>query len=277
MAPVGEASALIWADPNNVHSLSDVVAEAGDVEWVQLPYAGIEKFASSLDPRYTWTCGKGVYAEPVAEHIIALALAGLRHLHTYIGSHHWPDQRGENLLGAHVTVVGAGGITESLLRLLAPWNTVVTVVRRKPEPMPGAQRTVTFDDLHDVLGGADIVVIAAALTQETHDLVDARFLEAMKPTAWLINVARGGHVVTADLVAALADGVIAGAALDVTDPEPLPDGHPLWALHNCIITPHVANTPEMGLPLIAERVRVNVERWIADEELVGVVDIKAGY
>ena len=88
MASVGEASALIWADPNNGDSLTEVVDGAGDIRWVQLPYAGIEKFASTLDPRFIWTCGKGVYAEPVAEHVIALALAGLRHLHTYIGAHH---------------------------------------------------------------------------------------------------------------------------------------------------------------------------------------------
>ncbi len=76
---------------------------------------------------------------------------------------------------------------------------------------------------------------------------------------------------------ALADGQIAGAALDVTDPEPLPDGHPLWTIHNCIITPHVGNTPEMGLPLIADRVRQNVARWIAGDDLIGLVDVAAGY
>ena len=75
----------------------------------------------------------------------------------------------------------------------------------------------------------------------------------------------------------LFEGVIAGAVLDVTDPEPLPDGHPLWELDNCVITPHVGNTPEMGLPLIADRVRVNVGRWIAGDELIGPVDVGAGY
>ena len=88
---------------------------------------------------------------------------------------------------------------------------------------------------------------------------------------------RGGHVVTDDLVTALREGVIAGAVLDVTDPEPLPDGHPLWELDNCVITPHVGNTPEMGLPLIADRVRVNVGRWIAGDKLIGPVDVGVGY
>ena len=124
---------------------------------------------------------------------------------------------------------------------------------------------------------ADVVVLALALTPESRGIVDATFLEAMRPHAWLVNVARGAHVVTDDLVAALQNGTIAGAALDVTDPEPLPIGHPLWAQPNCLITPHIANTPEMGLPLIAERVRANVARFGRDETLLGLVDVAAGY
>ena len=98
-----------------------------------------------------------------------------------------------------------------------------------------------------------LVIVALALTDETRNIVDAETLAAMRSDAWLCNVGRGSHVVTDDLVTALRGGVIAGAVLDVTDPEPLPDGHPLWELDNCVITPHVGNTPEMGLPLIADR------------------------
>jgi len=87
----------------------------------------------------------------------------------------------------------------------------------------------------------------------------------------------GGVGFSVDLVIALERGDIAGAALDVTYPEPLPDDHPLWALPNCIITPHVANTPEMGLPLLARRVSQNVDNWIADEPLIGLVNMGAGY
>lgn len=276
-APVAEASALMWADPAAVAEFPIVVAEAPQLEWVQLPYAGIEKFAANLDPGLTWTCGKGVYAEPVAEHVITLTLAGFRELHTSIRATSWPEQRGRNLLGARVTIIGAGGITKALLRLLEPWNTTTTVVRRSAAPMPGADRTVAIADVHAAVSETDVVVLAAALTAETHNIVDAAFLEAMDDDAWLVNVARGGLVDTEALVAALTEGLIAGAALDVTEPEPLPDGHPLWSIANCIITPHVGNTPEMGLPLIAERVRQNVERWIAGEELIGLVDVDAGY
>ena len=277
---VGEASALMWADPAAADAFPGVVAAAPGLEWVQLPYAGIENFADQLDPALTWTCGKGVYAEPVAEHVIALTLAGFRHLHTSIPAQSWPPQEGRNLLGANVVVVGAGGITESLVRLLEPWNTGVSVIRRSAKAMSGVTRTVAqsnADEVAEVLGQADVVVLAAALTAETAKMVNGSFLGAMNPNAWLINVARGGLVDHDALLDALRAGEIAGAALDVTTPEPLPDGHALWAEPNCIITPHVGNTPEMGLPLIAERVRQNVARWIAGDELIGPVDVAAGY
>ena len=272
-----EASALIWADPAAAYAFPGVVADAPGLQWIQLPYAGIENFADSLDPARTWTCAKGVYAEPVAEHILTLTLAGFRHLHVSIPARSWPAQEGRNLLGARVTVFGGGGITESLARLLEPWGTTLTVVRRSAEPFPGADRTVTLDRMHEAIADADVIVLALALTDATRGLVDTEFLAAMQGHAWLVNVARGGHVVTDDLVDALRRGSIGGAALDVTDPEPLPDGHPLWELENCIITPHVGNTPEMGLPLLAARVEDNVRRWIADEELIGPVDVGAGY
>ncbi len=277
VVPIGEASAVMWADPAAAHAFPAAVASAPDLEWVQLPYAGIENFADQLDPSRTWTCGKGVYAEPVAEHVIALTLAGFRHLHTASRASSWPAQEGRNLLGANVTVIGGGGITESLLRLLEPWNTDVTVVRRSSTPMPGAGQTLTSDRMFEALPTADVVVLAAAVTPETNGMVNAEFFANMADHAWLVNVGRGALVITEDLVTALSTSTIGGAALDVTDPEPLPDGHPLWDQPNCLITPHVANTPEMGLPLIAERVRQNVTRWIAGDELLGPVDVAAGY
>ncbi len=115
------------------------------------------------------------------------------------------------------------------------------------------------------------------MTPETHGIIDAAALAAMPDHAWLVNVARGPHVVTDDLVAALRDGSIGGAGLDVTDPEPLPDGHPLWTMPNVLITPHVGNTPAMAVPLLGARVTENVRRRIAEEPLIGPVDPALGY
>lgn len=275
----GVANGLVWTDPADPAGLDDLLDAQSAIEWVQLPWAGIEPYVEVVQRHAdrTWTCGKGVYAEPVAEHALALALAGLRQVGTYARATSWSPGIGANLLGAKVVVLGGGGITESLLRLLGPFRCDVTVVRRSPQPMDGATRVVGEAALDDALTGASLVVLALALTPETRGILDRARLERLTQEAWVVNVARGAHIVTDDLVAVLAEERIGGAALDVTDPEPLPDGHPLWTEPRCIITPHTANTVEMAIPLLSERVRENVRRRIAGEELLGAVDPRLGY
>jgi phosphoglycerate dehydrogenase-like enzyme len=213
----------------------------------------------------------------VAEHALGLALGGLRRIGQYARASSWGQGEGRNLLGARVVVLGGGGITESLLRMLEPFGCEVTVVRRRAaQALPGAA-VVGEDQLDDALRGAHLVVLALALTPETRGILDGRRLRLLAPDAWVVNVARGAHLVTDDLVEVLAEGAIGGAALDVTDPEPLPDGHPLWSEPRCIITPHTANTVAMAEPLLRARVSENVRRWIAGEPLLGLVDPAAGY
>jgi phosphoglycerate dehydrogenase-like enzyme len=274
---IDDAEALIWVDPAGTAGLADTLRDHPDLRWVQLPWAGIEPFVDVLDRDRLWTCGKGVYAEPVAEHALALALAGLRAVGHYARQRTWSGPRGRNLLGGKVTILGGGEITRSLIRLLGPFGPSITVVRRHAEPLDGADEVVEASALHRALREADLVVLALALTPETEQIVDAAALQAMPDHAWLVNVARGRHVDTDALVAALEAGDIGGAALDVTDPEPLPDGHPLWHLDNCLLTPHVGNTPEMGRVLLAERVRENVRRYAAGEQLLGPVHVELGY
>lgn len=280
LADLAEAEALVWADPADAAGLDAALAAAPGVGWVQLPWAGVEGYVDVIraHPERRWTCAKGVYAEPVAEMALALLLAGFRGLAGYARASSWTGPVGRNLLGARVVVVGGGAITESFLRLLGPFGADVTVVRRRGGlPVPGAGRVVALDGLDAALDGADAVVLALALTPETEGLVDRRRLDLLADHAWVVNVARGRHVVTDDLVAALRDGSIGGAGLDVTDPEPLPDGHPLWGMDNVVITPHVGNTPEMAVPLLSARVTENVRRWRAGEPLLGPVDAAAGY
>lgn len=278
LSPPAEASAVVWGHHAAPERLEALLAEHPQLAWVQLPWAGVEPYVDLIGrfPDRLWTCGKGVYAEPVAEHALALALSGLRHLASYARADSWGTGEGRNLLGARVAVLGGGGITESLLRLLGPFGCDVTVVRRTPRPLEGAT-VVGPDELDDALDGALVVFLALALTPETTGILDARRLRLLDPDGWVVNVARGGHVVTDDLVEVLAAGQIGGAALDVTDPEPLPDGHPLWSEPRCLITPHTANTVAMAEPLLRARVADNVRRWIAEEELVGPVDLDAGY
>jgi phosphoglycerate dehydrogenase-like enzyme len=151
------------------------------------------------------------------------------------------------------------------------------VVRRGPEALPGAERTVRTDRLHDALPDARLVILALALTPETRHIIGAAELEAMHDHAWLVNVSRGGHVDTDALVDALGRNAIAGAALDVTDPEPLPDGHSLWSMANCLVTPHNAGSSGAVMRLLADRVHDNVARLGAGQPLLGVIDPDAGY
>jgi phosphoglycerate dehydrogenase-like enzyme len=277
VSAVSDAAGIVWTDPRDAGGLQELLKENPMVRWVQLPFAGVENFLGVIDPVRVWTCGKGVYAEPVAEMALALALAGMRGLGSYARTTRWSGPIGRNLLGARVTILGGGGIAQSLIRLLSPWNCEITVVRKTPMPMAGCSQVLGVQDLAVALTGAELVVCALSLTPETVGILGAREFGLMADDAWLVNVGRGAHVVTDDLVEALRNGVIGGAGLDVTDPEPLPESHPLWDLPNCIITPHVANTPEMAVPLLADRVRHNVARYAAGLPLIGLVDVEAGY
>jgi phosphoglycerate dehydrogenase-like enzyme len=277
-----EAEALVWMAPRGADELRGLLASAPGVRWVQLPWAGVEEFAglgvfAGDDTGRQWTCGKGVYAEPVAEHALALALAGLRSFPDRIRATSWGRQSGISLYDARVTVLGAGGITERLVELLRPMRTQVTIVRKNAGvPFAGAARTLGLDELDAALPGADVVFLALALTPETERVIGASQLALMERHAWLVNVARGRHVDTDALVEALGEGTIGGAGLDVTEPEPLPDGHPLWKLPNVVITPHTANTQEMAVPLLGARIAENVRRFAAGEDLIGPVDASLG-
>jgi len=273
------AEALVWAEPARADLLPPILDDNPNIDWVQLPYAGIEPFLEMLrcHPSLTWTCGKGVYAAPVAEHALALALAGFRGLSSYARADSWSEPHGKNLFGANVTILGGGGITENLIPLLRPFNCKITVVRNHVKEMQHVTEIVTSQHLHSLLPSTDLLVLALALTPETIGIIGATELALLPSEAWIVNVARGQHIVTEHLVEALQKKSIGGAALDVTDPEPLPDDHPLWSLDNCLITPHIGNTPEMGLPLLAERVTENVRRRISGEKLIGPVDVDLGY
>lgn len=272
-----DAEGLVWADPARPELYPSVVDGADSLTWVQLPYAGIEPFAHHLDDRLTWTCGKGVYAPAVAETVLALTLAAYKNLHGYARVDSWSGPVGRQLAGAHVTILGGGGIAGALLPLLAPFNCRTTVVRRSHATLPGADHTITVDLLDDVLPETDLLVLALALTPETVGIIDSRRLDLLPTDAWIVNVARGGHIVTDDLVGALTHHNIGGAALDVTDPEPLPDDHPLWNLPNCLITPHIGNTPETGLVLLTPFVEENVRRFVEHRDLLATVDVALGY
>jgi phosphoglycerate dehydrogenase-like enzyme len=276
---VEDAEGLVWVDWSGPGRLASVLEQFPAIRWVHLPGAGVESFleAGLVSDGRTWTCSKGAHSSLIAEHALALALAGLHSLASSARATSWEGTRVTALAGQPVTIVGGGGIATALLGYLAPFGAQVTVVRRHPAPVPGARRTLTTDGLHEALPDARLVVLALALTPQTRHIIGGAELEAMHERAWLVNVSRGGHVDTDALVDALERHAIAGAALDVTDPEPLPEGHRLWTMANCIITPHNAGSSGAVMALLAARVRDNVQRLAAGAPLLGVVDVDAGY
>jgi phosphoglycerate dehydrogenase-like enzyme len=253
------------------------LAENPQLEWVLLPFAVVDAFASVLKHPVVFTSAKGSYREPVAEHALALCLALARKLPERVVAKSWGKKFAVSLYDSHVLIVGGGGIAEELVSLLAPFKSRVTVVRKHTADIEGATETVGFERLDEFLPQVDFVVLAAALTSETLYLFDAMRFSLMKPTAYLVNVARGKMIDSGALIDALRNETIAGAAVDVTDPEPVPDGHALWTTPNLLITPHTADTNAQVVRLFSQRLDVNVRAWLTGSDWAGRVDPQLGY
>ncbi len=272
----GEADVVVWLNPRPAGL--DSVLHPG-VRWVQLPLAGVEAWIG--DPVLTsgplFTSARGAYAKAVAEHALALLLAGSRRLAESARSTSWnrPDTR--MLTGAGVVIIGAGGIGIELIRYLAPFDCRIIAVNRSGDPVDGADETLPVSRLDDACGRADYFVLAAPATPATNALIGADQLARMSPEAWIVNIARGSLIDTAALTTALAAGAIGGAALDVTEPEPLPADHPLWTEPRCLITSHSANPTAARLQALADRVAENMARYARGEQLIGEIDPEAGF
>ncbi|EXF24290.1 hydroxyacid dehydrogenase [Nesterenkonia sp. AN1] len=260
-------------------NLAEVLEANPQVRWVQLPSAGIELYAEVLArfPELTWTSAKGSYAKPVGEHALALTLAALRGLKARAQARSWGTEGGISLNGLRCVVVGGGGVASEIVRLYKAFDTHVTVVRRTAEPVEHADVTVAFEGLDEALKGAEVVALAAAATPTTRHLLNADRLALLAEGAVVANVGRGSLLDQSALVEALSTGTLRGAGLDVTEPEPLPETDPLWSLENCLITPHTADTTEMVVPLLRERILANHRRFSAGEPMLGLVDPAQGY
>jgi len=280
---LGEADAVIGA------CWPGLVSAGTNLEWIQLPSAGAERCVNIpgiKDRGILITNAQRLYGPEIAEHVIAMMFAFSRGLYRYIPaqqegawsrnilerSQHW------ELAGRTMLVVGLGGIGTEVAWRADALGMRVTATRRSSREGPEFVDYVgTADELIELARQADVVVNTAPLTPETTGLFDAEFFAAMKPTAYFITVGRGKSVVTADLVAALESGGIAGAGLDVTDPEPLPAGHPLWRLPNVIITPHISGMSDGAAERLYTLMEENLRRYVAGERMLSVVDVERGY
>jgi phosphoglycerate dehydrogenase-like enzyme len=278
-SPMGpDVRGLIWTDYSSPAALGELIDSNPQLEWVQLPFAGVDAFAAQLDKRVLFTSAKGAYREPVAEHALMLALALGRKIPMRVKASSWGKSEAFSFYDSKVLLIGAGGISEELVKLLAPFRAQITVVRNNPElAFAGAKSVVGLDKLDSLLPEADLVIVTCALTELTRGLINYQRLSLFKPTAYLVNIARGPIVVSGDLLRALNEGLLAGAGLDVTDPEPLPDGHAFYGRDDLILTPHTADTKEIVTRLFAARIEQNVKAFLGTGEWVGRVSPVLGY
>ncbi len=269
-----------WTDQPH---LERVLATAPTIRWMHTPSAGVDHVLTPtvIARDISLTNSAGVHAIPIAEFVFGFMLAHAKQLATYRvaqAESRWVERLslGE-LYESTLLIIGIGGIGQAIAERAAAFGMRVYGSRRAPRPMAGVERVVGGAAWRELLPAADYVVLATPLTPETRGVIDAAAFAAMKPTAYLINIARGAVIDEPALVAAMRAGQIAGAALDTFEEEPLPAASPLWTLPNVTITPHTtASSPRMRERQIGLFLE-NLARLRDGQPLLNVVDKSAGY
>ena len=265
-------------------------AQAKRLRWVHTANAGVEAnlFPALVESPVILTNGAGLHSVSIPEHVLGLMLALARNLHEsgrLQARASWERFTAiaygggiRELHGSNLAILGAGAIGASLAKLGSALGMTVRILRRRPDrPVDGAAAVVGPQQKLALLGWADFVVLATPLTAETENLIDRDALRAMKPSAFLINIARGEVVDDAALLDALRSGAIAGAGLDTFREEPLPATSPYWALPNVIVTPHISGYTSRYFERTVELFRDNLRRFVAGEPLRNVVNKRLGY
>jgi phosphoglycerate dehydrogenase-like enzyme len=272
------ADALIISTPRLNPGILDNIAGAPRLRWLQLLNAGFDRIPAGFLPKALVVCNASAALAPtVAEHAMALLLALGRRLDGFAAltaEGRWDKTLKEHLRslrGANLAIVGFGSIGKALATQARPFGSRVIAVTRTGQADPLADEAVAIEDLDSALARADAIAVTLPLTPATRGLFNADRFAACRRQPLFVNVARGPIVDTHALDAALRAGVIAGAGLDVTDPEPLPSSHPLWSAPNVLITPHVAAGG--GYAALADFTAANVDRFIGGKDPVSRVMI----
>lgn len=267
----------------------EIFARAPALHWVQVYFAGVENCVSlpGMQSGKLLSNGQRLSSPTIGDHTMALTYAlvrGLDAFHTEQTQGNWDRDAAASLggfgelSGRTMLVVGLGGIgTQVAKRAHALGMRVIATRHSRREGPDYVEYVGLSDEAITLAARADIVVNAAPLTAATLGMFDKAFFAAMPSHAYFVSVGRGQSTVTEDLVAALRAGQIAGAGLDVVDPEPLPSDHPLWSMPRVIITPHVAATSAETYARIIALVTENLRRYVAGEPLLSVVDVERGY
>ena len=268
----------------------EILAAAPSLHWVQVYSSGVDRCVvnpSLHEGNKLLTNGQRIASPALAEHAIAMMMALVRGLDVYHTNQlqgQWKRNTGlaredfMELEGRTVLVVGLGGIgTQTARRAHGLGMRVIATRGSRREGPEYVDYVGLAHEVNELATQADVVINTAPLTDSTRGMFNAEFFDAMKPTAYFISVGRGASTVTDDLVAALQQGELAGAGLDVTDPEPLPEGHVLWTLPRVLISPHTAGRSDKGRDRLFLLVQENLRRYVSGEPMLSVVDIERGY
>lgn len=265
----------------------EILNNAKELRWILSMSAGVERcmaVPSVASRNLLVTNGRAVESAAIAEHAVALALALARGLDRFAMDTRQGQWRRENgarmqvLSGKTMLVVGLGGIGTEVASRAHALGMKVVATRNSGKTGPDYVSYVGApSELLALAKDADVIVNTAPLTTETNGLFNAKFFGVTKPSAYFINVARGGSVVTADLQKALEEGRLAGAGLDVVDPEPLPPAHPLWKAPNIIITPHISSRSDLQGEQRWILARENLRRYVAGGKMLSEVDLAREY
>ena len=267
----------------------DLAGQASALEWIALASAGANQILDRpIGEDVLITKMPGLAARVIGEWVLTFMLIDVKRMIRLIEAHRagtWARSDPETLEGATVGIIGYGAIGSEIARFCDAFGARVVGIRRRASgdgtPPAGAPDSVAYiwppERLHDVLSESDYVVLAVPLTEDTYHLIGKQELAAMKPGAALINIARGEVVDWDAQVAALESGELRASYTDVTSPEPLPDGHPLWSVPSLFITPHNSGLQPNYFGKAAYRFAENLSRFINNEPLRDVVDRHAGY
>jgi phosphoglycerate dehydrogenase-like enzyme len=245
-----------------------MVPQMKSLKVIQSPNAGVDDVLKIRPEGVTLCNAAGVHDASTAELAVGLAIASRRGFAPFAiqqQAQHWQHERMPSLSDSKIAIIGFGNIGKTIMKMLSGFEVTVT-----PFSKSGRDGSLTFDHFDRLLPTFDVVILIVPLTDQTRHLMNAERLAAMKDGAALINVARGAVVDTEALIRELNSGRIT-AGLDVTDPEPLPDGHPLWSARNVIITPHVGGDSEAFTPRGRKLVEEQLARFAADEPLLHIV------
>jgi glyoxylate/hydroxypyruvate reductase A len=252
------------------------------LKWIQAATGGVENWTKRGDlvPGVTLTCARGVHRVQMPENILGALFhvtKSFPECRAQQERHDWKRLTFDLLAGKTLGIVGLGAIGSELARKAAALEMRVVGARKTPGPVPAVEHVYGLDEIEILLGQSDYVVLLIPVTPDTNNLMNAHRLAAMKPGAWLLNFARGEHVVDADLIRALRKGIIAGAVLDAFREEPLPAAHPFWDEDRILLLPHVGGRHPQKAQVLGEMLAGNVKRYLAGEPLQGVVDPATGY